>query len=159
MSSRETSATPSLSRSQQVQDAQSHPQSQGTRPAISDGKAPRPIWRPTDGNGDPDIGIFEASRYHASGHPTWKVYCGDAPCSLNGAFVEPPKHVYLDDKACFKILHFAGYNGAERGRHWRHDFDNKGGVKPHRKQRGRPAIAEGGGIVEVNTSVNKTYVA
>ena len=128
------------------------------RPTISDGKCLRQIWRPTDGNGDGDIGVFESTRYTAQGHPTWKLYCGDLPASVKGVFCEPPRNVYLDDNACFRIFHFAGYNGAERGRRWRHDFDNKGNVKPHRKNRGRPALDSEGQICELKTGPSKVYV-
>lgn len=134
------------------------PTAPAQRPTISDGKTKREIWRPTDGNGDPDIGIFESTRFTPTGHPTWKLYCGDAPQSVNGAFVEPPKCVYLDDRACAKIFHFAGYNGAERGRMWRHDFDNKGNVRPHRKHRGRPAVMEDGSVIEIQIGPNKSWV-
>jgi hypothetical protein len=129
---------------------------QSHRPRVSDGKVPRIIWRPSDGNGDPDISIYEATRYAPTGHPTWKLYCGEAPSNINSTFVEPPKHVYLDDRSCFRILHFAGYNGAERGRMWRHDYDNKGNVKPNRKHRGRPALDQDGDAFELKMGVAKT---
>jgi hypothetical protein len=127
------------------------------RPTVSDGKSARTIWRPTDGNGDPDIALYESTRYTATGHPTWKLYCGDAPHNMSGTFVETPKHVYLDDRSCYKILHFAGYNNTERGRYWCHDFDNKGGIKPHRRNRGRPALMQDGSVCEVKTGPAKAY--
>jgi hypothetical protein len=65
--------------------------------------------------------------------------------------------VYLDDRSCYKILHFAGYNNAERGRFWHHEFDKKGGVKPYRRNRGRPALTQDGSACEVKTGPTKTY--
>lgn len=116
------------------------------RPSIFDGKTDREIWRPEDGNGDADIKTYESSQYEAKGHPTWKLYCGDAPEKIEGVLVEPPKNCYLDDRAAYKILTWNGYTRAERGRLWRNDFSNKGDIRPHRKHRGRPAFLLGGEI-------------
>lgn len=123
------------------------------RPVISDGKVMRQIWRPEDGSGDPDTTTFEKSRYTDTGHPTWKIYCGDAPERVNGIFVEPPKFCYLDDRAAFKILHWEGFSKAERGRFWKHDFGSKGDLRPNRKTRGRPAFIVGGDVAFVPVCV------
>jgi hypothetical protein len=116
------------------------------RAVVSDGKTEREIWRPEDGNGDPNIKTYEETQYDAKGHPTWKLYCGDAPENIEGVLIEPPKNCYLDDRAAYKILNWDGYTKAERGRFWRNDFSNKGDIRPHRKHRGRPAFLLGGEI-------------
>lgn len=115
-----------------------------SRPAISDGKVLRQIWRLEDGSGDADAALFERTRFAPAGHPTWKLYCGDAPEKVNGVLTTPPKSCYLDDRAAYKLLNWDGFTKAERGRYWRHDFGTKGDLRPHRKQRGRPAFIQGG---------------
>lgn len=119
------------------------------RPVVSDGKIDREIWRPEDSNGDASIKTYEATQYDTEGHPTWKLYCGDAPENAEGVIVEPPKNCYLDDRAAYKILNWDGYTKAERGRFWRNDFSNKGEIRPHRKHRGRPALMPGGEIASL----------
>ncbi|QDS74696.1 hypothetical protein FKW77_000419 [Venturia effusa] len=116
------------------------------RSSVSDGKVDREIWRPEDGNGDDNLRTYESSQYGDKGHPTWKLYCGDAPEKIEGVLVEPPKNCYLDDRAAHKILNWDGYAKAERGRFWRNDFSNKGDIRPHRKHRGRPAFLLGGEV-------------
>lgn len=119
------------------------------RPSVSDGKIDREIWRPEDGNGDDNLKTYESTQYGDKGHPTWKLYCGDAPEKIEGVLVEPPKNCYLDDRAAYKILNWDGYTKAERGRFWRNDFSNKGDIRPHRKHRGRPAFLLGGEIAHL----------
>lgn len=119
------------------------------RPIVSDGKNDREIWRPEDGNGDDNLKTYESTQYGDKGHPTWKLYCGDAPEKIEGVLVEPPKNCYLDDRAAYKILNWDGYTKAERGRFWRNDFSNKGDIRPHRKHRGRPAFLLGGEIAHL----------
>lgn len=122
---------------------------EATRPTVSDGKNARGIWRPEDGNGDDNLKTYESTQYGDKGHPTWKLYCGDAPEKIEGVLVEPPKNCYLDDRAAYKILNWDGYTKAERGRLWRSDFSNKGDIRPHRKHRGRPAFLLGGEIAHL----------
>jgi hypothetical protein len=126
-----------------------------TRPMVSDGKVMRHIWRTEDGNGDPDATVYEKSRYNDTGHPTWKLYCGDAPERVNGVLVEPPKFCYLDDRSAYKILRWEGFTKAERGRFWKHDFGSKGDLRPNRKTRGRPAFMTGGDVAFVTVRCTK----
>ncbi|KAF2431679.1 hypothetical protein EJ08DRAFT_172709 [Tothia fuscella] len=128
---------------------------QNTRPKISDGKSMREIWRPSDGNGDPDPSLFERTRYKETGHPTWKIYCGDAPERVNGLLEEPPKFCYLDDRSAYKILHWDGFTKAEKGRYWKHDFGTKGELRPNRKCSGRPAFLVGGEVAYVDGPAKK----
>jgi hypothetical protein len=125
------------------------------RPSISDGTTTRPIWRPEDGHGDPDFGLYERTRYTQAGHPTWKVYCGDAPEKVNGVLVAPPHNCYLDDRAAYKILHWGGFSRSDRSRFWRHDFASKGELRPRRKNRGRPALVQGGEVAVVEGTLRK----
>ncbi|KAE9971657.1 hypothetical protein BLS_007864 [Venturia inaequalis] len=119
------------------------------RPCVSDGRVDREIWRPEDGNGDDNLKTYESTQYGNKGHPTWKLYCGDAPEKIEGVLVEPPKNCYLDDRAAYKILNWDGYTKAERGRFWRNDFSNKGDIRPHRRHRGRPAFLLGGEVAHL----------
>lgn len=119
------------------------------RPVVSDGKTDREIWRPEDGNGDANFKTYEETQHNAKGHPSWKLYCGDAPENIEGVLIEPPKNCYLDDRAAYKLLNWDGYTKAERGRFWRNDFSNKGDIRPHRKHRGRPAFMLGGDIAHL----------
>jgi hypothetical protein len=129
--------------------------SDGTRPAISDGKTNRAIWRPEDGHGDPSVLLFERSRYTVGGHPTWKLYCGDAPEKIDGVLIEPPRNCYLDDRAAYKILHWDGFTKANRGRLWRNDFTTNGALRPGRKNRGRPAFFQSGEVAFVQFASKK----
>ena len=107
------------------------------RPKISNGKRAREVWIQADGHGDPNLKVYEQSRYKPEGHPTWKIYCGDGPQTINGILVEPPRYCYLDDKACHQIMNSPGYSPIERGRYWKSDFGCKGAVRPSRPNRGR----------------------
>ncbi|TLD20941.1 cell division protein [Venturia nashicola] len=129
------------------------------RPTVSDGKIDREIWRPEDGNGDDSLKTYESTQYGDKGHPTWKLYCGDAPEKIEGVLVEPPKNCYLDDRAAYKILNWDGYTKAERGRFWRNDFSNKGEIRPHRKHRGRPAFVLGGDIAHLQGGAHNKALA
>lgn len=126
---------------------------------ISDGKRARDIWLEGDGNGDPDPTVFEKHRYAHDGHPTWKIYCGDAPALRNGVLVEPPRFCYLDDAAAWRVLRWHKYSKPYKGRCWRFDFGSKGEVRPHRLNRGRPAYESGGGVaVDGQRAGRKAYV-
>ena len=116
---------------------------------ISDGKTERAVWQDGDGNGDPSVELFEASRHSHAGHPTWKIYCGDAPQLLNGVVVEPPRFVYLDDAAAARVLAWHAYTRPHRARCWRFDFTSKGDLRPRRPNRGRPAFVPDGRMLGV----------
>jgi len=119
---------------------------------ISDGKTLRAIWQDGDGNGDPSIEAFEASRHSHAGHPTWKVYCGDAPKLSNGVVVEPPRFAYLDDAAAARVLAWPAYTRPHRARCWRFDFASKGELRPRRANRGRPALAADGAALRLDAA-------
>jgi len=86
----------------------------------------RSIWLDGNGNGDPSPTLFERIRYTHDGHPTWKIYCGDAPKRENGILIEPPRFCYLDDATVHRIAKWDGYSKSYKGRCWRFDFGSKG---------------------------------
>lgn len=112
------------------------------RPMMWDGKVERAIWRPSDGNGDPNVELFEKSQYLRRGHPTWKLFAGDVPEDIIIGENEPPRYVYLDDKAAYAILNSSAYTNREKQLYWGMDYNNSGRVKRGRPNRGRPAYKD-----------------
>jgi hypothetical protein len=127
---------------------------------IHDGKTLRTVWLDGDDNGDPSPTLFERIRYTHDGHPTWKIYCGDAPKRENGILIEPPRFCYLDDAAAHRIANWDGYSKPYKGRCWRFDFGSKGEIRPRRPNRGRPAYVESGemGWEEIGKKGGKRYI-
>ena len=112
------------------------------RPMMWDGKVERAIWRPGDGNGDPNVELFEKSQYLGRGHPTWKLFAGDVPEDITIGENEPPRYVYLDDKAAYVILNSSAYTNREKQLYWGMDYNNSGRMKRGRPNRGRPAYKD-----------------
>lgn len=112
------------------------------RPMMWDGKVERAIWRPGDGNGDPNVELFEKSQYLGRGHPTWKLFVGDVPEDITIGENEPPRYVYLDDKAAYAILNSSEYTNREKQLYWGMDYNNSGRIKRGRPNRGRPAYKD-----------------
>lgn len=112
------------------------------RPMMWDGKVERAIWRPGDGNGDPNVELFEKSQYLGRGHPTWKLFAGDVPEDITIGENEPPRYVYLDDKAAYAILNSSAYTNREKQLYWGMDYNNSGRMKRGRPNRGRPAYKD-----------------
>ncbi|OCL13788.1 hypothetical protein AOQ84DRAFT_385149 [Glonium stellatum] len=112
------------------------------RPMMWDGKVERAIWRPSDGNGDPNVELFEKSQYLGRGHPTWKLFAGNVPKSITLGENEPPRYVYLDDKAAYAIFSSSAYTNREKQLYWGMDFNNSGRMKRGRPNRGRPAYKD-----------------
>ncbi|OAK96101.1 hypothetical protein IQ06DRAFT_359470 [Phaeosphaeriaceae sp. SRC1lsM3a] len=114
---------------------------------ISDGQRPRVKWSSGDVDGDATLYIIERSIGSKRVHPTWKVFCGDVPSPLvrgtNDS--EPPKYVYLDDKACHAIWASKQYTKQEVKKFWPFDFDAGGRIAGERTNRGRPACGDGEG--------------
>jgi len=122
------------------------PTTSDTRFQIHDGKTLRTVWQDGDDNGDPSPTLFERIRYTHDGHPTWKIYCGDAPKRENGIVIEPPRFCYFDDATAYRIANWDGYSKPYKGRCWRFDFGSKGELRPQRPNRGRPAYVESGEV-------------
>ena len=112
------------------------------RPMMWDGKVERAIWRPSDGNGDPNVELFEKSQYLGRGHPTWKLFVGDVPEDITIGENEPPRYAYLDDKAAYAILNSSAYTNREKQLYWGMDYNNSGRMKRGRSNRGRPAYKD-----------------
>lgn len=112
------------------------------RPMMWDGKVERAIWRPSDGNGDPNVELFEKSQYLGRGHPTWKLFVGDVSEGITIGENEPPRYVYLDDKAAYAILNSSAYTNREKQSYWGMDYNNSGRMKRGRPNRGRPAYKD-----------------
>jgi hypothetical protein len=112
------------------------------RPMMWDGKIERAIWRPGDGNGDPNVELFEKSQYLGRGHPTWKLFVGDVPEDITIGENEPPRYVYLDDKAAYAILNSSAYTNRKKQLYWGMDYNNSGRMKRGRPNRGRPAYKD-----------------
>ncbi|KAF2642871.1 hypothetical protein P280DRAFT_548281 [Massarina eburnea CBS 473.64] len=107
---------------------------------VSDGKRMRPVWKPGNGNGDSAAYTIQRSLLTIKGHPTWKIYIDDIVLPIvRDSADEPPRYVYLDDRACYTIWCTGTYTNAEMGEFWPFDFNTLGHVKTGRKNRGRPA--------------------
>ena len=113
-----------------------------TQTTISDGKRLRVMWNEGDSDGDPSPGLVERSINNMRGHPTWKVFCGELAVPLVRGKNEPPRHVYLDDRACYEVWSSQLYTRDELKFFWPFDFDNVGKIKTGRKNRGRPAYLD-----------------
>jgi len=109
---------------------------------ISDGKRMRVMWEEGDGNGDASTYLIERTQSTIKGHPTWKVFCGDVADPIIRGKNEPPRYVYLDDKACYAVWSSQLYSKQELKGFWPFDFDHVGKIKSGRKNRGRPAYLD-----------------
>lgn len=109
---------------------------------IFDGRRMRVVWAHGDGNGEPSEYLVERTINTMKGHPTWKVFCGDVALPIERGGPEPPRHVYLDDLACFTIWCSKFYSKDDLKTFWPFDFDNAGKIKTGRKNRGRPAYSD-----------------
>ncbi|KAF2002005.1 hypothetical protein P154DRAFT_595614 [Amniculicola lignicola CBS 123094] len=107
---------------------------------LSDGKRMRQVWKPKDGDGDSSTYVVERSINLLRGHPTWKLYMEEVPIPITrGSKEEPPRYVYLDDKACHAVHSTNIYTNEELRLYWPFDFNHQGHIKAGRKNRGRPA--------------------
>jgi hypothetical protein len=120
-----------------------------SRPKLWDGKAWREVWHPEDGDGDPNHSMLNIRIRSESGHPTWKLFTDDVPFPIIRGQQEPPKFVYLDDKACYDIHTSAVYSREELAQFWPVDFTAQGFLRVKRPNRGRPALV--GGAIAVST--------
>ncbi|KAF2812317.1 uncharacterized protein BDZ99DRAFT_366931, partial [Mytilinidion resinicola] len=111
-------------------------------PMMSDGNRNRSIWRPADGDGDPSRETFNRSFGTKWGHPTWKLFTGDAADEIEPGMNEPPRYVYLDDKAAYTILNHKAYTARERYQYWSFDFNRQGMIRTNRPNRGRPVYQD-----------------
>ncbi|KAF1912670.1 hypothetical protein BDU57DRAFT_374419 [Ampelomyces quisqualis] len=109
---------------------------------ISDGKRMRVLWCKAHGDGDPSPYLIERSSNTLAGHPTWKLFCGEIPDTIVREKNEPPRYVYLDDRACFDIWRSKKYSKDELKSFWPFDFDYIGNIKTARTNRGRPAYMD-----------------
>ncbi|KAF2830906.1 hypothetical protein CC86DRAFT_168803 [Ophiobolus disseminans] len=112
------------------------------RTMISDGKRMRVMWEEGNGNGDPSASLVERTQSTMKGHPTWKVFCGEIPDPIVRGVSEPPRYVYLDDKACYTVWCSQLYTKQELRSFWPFDFDHVSKIRTGRKNRGRPAYLD-----------------
>ncbi|CAN9084347.1 unnamed protein product [Alternaria alternata] len=109
---------------------------------ISDGKRMRVLWMNGHGDGDSTKSFIDRSKTTVRGHPTWKLFAGDVPSPIFRGRREPPKYVYLDDRACYAIYSSRFYDEKELKTFWPYGFDNLGNIKANRPNRGRPAYLD-----------------
>jgi hypothetical protein len=109
---------------------------------ISDGKRMRVLWSKGHGDGDPSVYLIERSMNNLTGHPTWKLFCGDIFGTIVREKNEPPRYVYLDDRACYDIWKSREYDREEQKTFWPFDFDYLGNIKTARTNKGRPAYVD-----------------
>ncbi|KAL1801502.1 hypothetical protein ACET3X_001844 [Alternaria dauci] len=109
---------------------------------ISDGKRMRVLWMNGHGDGDSNRSFVDRSKTTVRGHPTWKLFAGNVPTPILRGKREPPKYVYLDDRACYAIYSSKFYDKNELKTFWPYDFDNLGNIKANRPNRGRPAYLD-----------------
>ncbi|KAG9188976.1 hypothetical protein G6011_05844 [Alternaria panax] len=109
---------------------------------ISDGQRMRVLWSEDHSDGDSTKSLIDRSKTTVRGHPTWKLFAGRVPSPIFRGKREPPKYVYLDDRACYAIYNSKFYDKEELRIFWPYDFDNLGYIKANRPNRGRPAYLD-----------------
>jgi hypothetical protein len=128
----------------------------------SDGKRMRSVWTPRDGNGESAAHLVERTMHNMRGHPTWKMYIDDVHLPIiRDTPEEPPRYVYLDDRACFTIWCTEAYTKTEMKEFWPFDFNQFGQVKTGRVNRGRPAWVDDTEVEHAKAPLrgkNKFYV-
>jgi hypothetical protein len=82
--------------------------------------------------------LIDRSKTTMRGHSTRKLYAGNVPSPICRGRRKLPKHVYLDDRACYAIAYSEKYLKA----YWPYEFDNLGSIKVYRPSRGRQAYLE-----------------
>jgi hypothetical protein len=108
---------------------------------VFDRKRMRVLWTDGDGDGDSNKDFVTRPKTTVRGHPTWKIYMGNVPRILRGRS-EPPKYVYLDDRACYAIYSSRAYGVKDLSAFWPYDFDYMGYIRASRPNRGRPAYSD-----------------
>jgi hypothetical protein len=108
----------------------------------TDGKRERVLWTEGDGNGDSNKELVTRTLTTVKGHPTWKMYCGEPTDAIIRGENEPPRYVYLDDKAAYDVLNSRIYTKLELKTFWPYDFDNTGNIRTKRPNRGNPAYLD-----------------
>lgn len=105
----------------------------------------REIWQPDDvdglQNGEIPHTLNHLERFRFFQHDIGPIIRKDN---------SPPRHVILDDKACYDILQSKAYTAKERGKYWIHDFATGGNIRIGRINRGRAAlvsVADGGELI------------
>ncbi|KAI4620200.1 hypothetical protein J4E80_004726 [Alternaria sp. BMP 0032] len=126
---------------------------------VSDGKRMRILWHDGDGNGDSNKAFVMRSKTTVRGHPTWKMYMGKVPRPIIYGRKEPPRYVYLDDKACYAVYNSQTYTAKELSTFWPYDFDNLGNIKASRPNRGRPAYLENSTTVFARGPLRRSKLA
>jgi hypothetical protein len=115
---------------------------------ISDGRRMRVVWRPGDGDGNPNQQIVTRYLNLVNGHPTWRIYTSNIKLPITrGSPEEPPHYCYLDDRACYAIYCSEAYTLKEKGEFWPSDFNKFGNIRKVRLNRGSKAYLEGSNMV------------
>jgi hypothetical protein len=109
---------------------------------ISCGNGWRVLWTEGDGDGQYDKHTIDRLLGTVNGHPAWKLYCGEPTEGIIRGLNEPPRYVYLDDRACYDVLRSKSYCNKELRLFWPFDFDNMGNIKTKRPNRGNPAYVD-----------------
>jgi hypothetical protein len=109
---------------------------------IFDGKRMRVQWARGHGEGNSNKSLIDRCKNTVRGHPTWKMYCDDVSGHIIPDKNEPPRYVYLDDKACYAVFSCQLYTKKELNRYWPFDFDAQGNIQMKRPNRGRPAYVD-----------------
>jgi hypothetical protein len=107
-----------------------------------DGKRERVLWTEGDSNGDSNKELINRTLSTMKGHPTWKIYCGEPTDAIICGKNEPPRYVYLDDRAAYDVLNSRIYTKLELKTFWPFDFDSTGNIRTKRLNRGNPAYAD-----------------
>jgi hypothetical protein len=111
---------------------------------ISDGLRERVLWAEGHGDGEPSKTLIARCQNTVNGHPTWKMYCGEPTNGIVRGKNEPPRYVYLDDRACFNVWNAHAYTKEELTSFWSFDFDTAGNIRTKRPNRGSPAYLNDG---------------
>ena len=126
---------------------------------VSDGKRMRILWHDGDGNGDSNKAFVMQSKTTVRGHPTWKMYMAKVPRPIIYGRKEPPRYVYLDDKACYAVYNSQTYTAKGLSTFWPYDFDNLGNITASRPNRGRPAYLENSTTVFARGPLRRSKLA
>lgn len=119
----------------------------------------REIWQPGDSDGKRDDEFADASI--ATIKSRLRFLQHDFGPIIRGVN-SPPKHVILDDTACYEIGKSHAYTGKEKFMYWSHDFSQHGTIRNGRLNCGREVlmpVSKGGMKVDIQDSCGAREVA
>ncbi|CZT25164.1 uncharacterized protein RCC_10893 [Ramularia collo-cygni] len=102
----------------------------------------REVWRPGDGDGSQITEYYQRTGPVLPVDQRWRIFQSNiGPIGLGKGKTEPPRFVFLDDRAAFEVL-TSDIQRIRLNHDWPHDFAANGRIRARRTHRGRPAIKD-----------------